>query len=116
MNDRISDAITIYRELLARWPDDRKVLKELSGVLWYCWYFDDAASVAQQGIALYPDERVLVNHYVLSLTMLGRSSEALEVSKTYVEYSESYLIFHFPPSFQLFSLDSSPSSFGYRYS
>jgi tetratricopeptide (TPR) repeat protein/tRNA A-37 threonylcarbamoyl transferase component Bud32 len=85
MNDRIPDAITIYKEMFSRWPDDRKVLKELSWVLWYCWFFDDAVSVARQGLGLYPDEWVLLNNYVLSNLMLSRMSEAIEASKTYAE-------------------------------
>ncbi len=85
MKGRITDAIAIYREMLMRWPDDKEVLKELSFRLWYNWYFDEALPVARQGLALYPDEWAFANWGANSLAILGRSREALEVSRSYAE-------------------------------
>jgi tetratricopeptide (TPR) repeat protein/tRNA A-37 threonylcarbamoyl transferase component Bud32 len=80
-----ADAINTYREMLARWPDDRKVLEDLSEILYYNWYFDEVASVAEQGLTLYPDDLTFANVYGNSLAFIGRSQEALETARTYVE-------------------------------
>ena len=85
LGDHDIDAMTTYRETLARWPDDRQVLSDLSEILYYNWYFDEGATVAGQGISLYPDDVTLANVYGNSLAFTGRSQGALEVARTYVD-------------------------------
>ena len=85
LGDHDIDAMTTYRETLARWPDDRQVLSDLSEILYYNWYFDEGAIVAGQGISLYPDDVTLANVYGNSLAFTGRSQGALEVARTYVD-------------------------------
>ncbi|MEJ2721936.1 MAG: protein kinase, partial [bacterium] len=78
------DAIATYREMLTRWPDDRQVLSDLSDILYYNWCFDEAADVAGQGLALYPDDQTFANTYGNSLAYTGRSEAALSTARQFV--------------------------------
>ncbi len=78
------DAIKTYREMLTRWPDDREVLTDLSDILYYNWYYVEAASIAGRAFTLYPDHHPFANTYGNSLAYTGRSVEALDIARAYV--------------------------------
>jgi tetratricopeptide (TPR) repeat protein len=80
-----SGSIRAYREILARWPDDRTTLGILSRNLFMGWWYDQALSISQQGLALYPDETVLQVVYQNGLAFLGRREEALAASRGFVK-------------------------------
>jgi tetratricopeptide (TPR) repeat protein/tRNA A-37 threonylcarbamoyl transferase component Bud32 len=84
INDRIKEAVDIYREMLLRWPDDRDLIIELASKMFYYWRFEEGVDVSRQGIALYPDEWRFVSYLSNSLGILGRFEEALEVLRSYV--------------------------------
>jgi tetratricopeptide (TPR) repeat protein len=71
--------------MLARWPDDRNVLSDLSELLFYNWHFDEAATISGQGLDLYPDDLLFGSFYGTCLAYTGRASEALDASRAYVE-------------------------------
>ncbi|MFQ5511004.1 MAG: protein kinase [Candidatus Krumholzibacteriia bacterium] len=83
--DRDIDAIATYREMLARWPDDHKVLSDLSDILFYNWYYDEAVTVSGQALELYTDDAVFGNIYGTSLAYVGRTDEALAAAREYVK-------------------------------
>jgi tetratricopeptide (TPR) repeat protein len=83
--DKSVDAIETYREMLTRWPDDRKVLSDLSLVLFYNWYHNEAVAVAAQGLVLYPDDPILGGAYGTSLAYVGRTDEALAAAKIHLK-------------------------------
>jgi tetratricopeptide (TPR) repeat protein len=78
-------AISTYREMLVRWPDDRKVLSDLSEILYYKWYFDEAADITRRALVLYPDDYMFGLVYPKSLEHTGRSQEALVATRGYIE-------------------------------
>jgi tetratricopeptide (TPR) repeat protein len=80
-----ADAIATYREMLVRWPDDHKVLKDLARMLYYKWYYDEVAEVAERGLALYPDDFWLGSHYGASLARTGRGKEALQSTRAFAK-------------------------------
>jgi len=91
INLKLTEAIAINREMLTRWPDDREVLGDLSGLLFYHWYFDEAISLTREALSLYPGEWVFVNVYANSSGVLGRLREALDASRSYAEqHPEEY--------------------------
>ncbi len=84
INNRVQEAVDIYREMLLRWPGDKDLLEELAYRFFYYWHYEEAADIARQGMALYPDEWRFVGYLSTSLGVLGRFEEALEVLRSYV--------------------------------
>ena len=84
LNYRVTDAIEVCRELHVRWPDDEKILKELSFALYYWRYHNECLEVTRQGMALYPDDRDFIFDYQMLLAFLGRPDEALEAVRDLV--------------------------------
>jgi tetratricopeptide (TPR) repeat protein len=83
-------AMETYQEMLARWPDDRQVLNDLSDLYYFNWYFPEAATVSGKGLSLYPDDVAFANTYGNSLAFTGRSEDALAVARAYVrKHSEN---------------------------
>ncbi|MEE9271161.1 MAG: tetratricopeptide repeat protein, partial [Candidatus Krumholzibacteria bacterium] len=82
---RIQDALSTYREMLSRWPDDREVLGDLSALLSWYWYSNEAIQVAERGLALYPDDLGFGSRYGQALASMGRLEEALEWSQVYIK-------------------------------
>jgi serine/threonine protein kinase/tetratricopeptide (TPR) repeat protein len=85
INDRNPEAIALYREVLARWPDDRQTLGDLSYLFFNRGSFGELVSVTRQGIALYPDDFMLNMLLANGLGLLGRLQEALDASQSYAE-------------------------------
>ncbi|UCG51074.1 MAG: protein kinase [Candidatus Latescibacterota bacterium] len=85
MNDRVGNALALYREMRTRWPDDREILRDLGDVLIWWWYFDEAAEVAKDAFAFYPDDYDFGAMYKDALLLLGRSEEAREVTRANIE-------------------------------
>jgi len=85
LSDQISEAIVLYQQMLERWPDDRQILADLSGMLFFHHHLEDAVSVTRQAIRLYPDDPAFTAYYVNSLGPLGYLREALQVCKAWAE-------------------------------
>ena len=85
LGDRVTEVLTTYREMLDRWPDDREVLKSYAKALRYWWHGEEAAAVAERGLALYPDELGLGFERVAGLWFTGRLREALEAARINTE-------------------------------
>jgi tetratricopeptide (TPR) repeat protein len=81
VDNRDVDAIGTFEEMLSRWPDDRQVLRDLSDILHFNWQFNQAETVAGQGLALYPDDEPLAVTYGTCLALTGRSREALAIAR-----------------------------------
>ncbi len=75
------EAIATYEEMLARWPDDRKVLTYLTRGYQYLNRYREILDVAQRGLTLYPDDRTFGLAGQLSLESLGRVEEAREAGR-----------------------------------
>jgi tetratricopeptide (TPR) repeat protein len=88
LEGREAEAITVYRELLQRWPDDRDALNDLLFLLYYNWYYDEVLEAAAQGLKLYPDDVIFGLFYGQSLAFTGHSDEALHAMQRYVERHE----------------------------
>jgi tetratricopeptide (TPR) repeat protein/tRNA A-37 threonylcarbamoyl transferase component Bud32 len=82
---RFASALAVCQEMSKRWPDDRQVLRELPGLLGFFWRFSEAASVATQALARYPDDIDFALVWGGSLLMAGRAEAVLEGARTYVE-------------------------------
>jgi serine/threonine protein kinase/tetratricopeptide (TPR) repeat protein len=80
---RVKDAVEMDRALLDRWPEDREILKDLSDKLFSNWY--SSVEVASKGIRLFPDDLLLRTYYVVGLTHLGRTGEALSAARYNME-------------------------------
>ena len=85
MNYRVVDAIEVLRELHARWPDDKEILKELENTLYFWRYTRENFNVIRQGMALFPDDAHFVMNYQTTLAHLDRPDEALEAARDLVK-------------------------------
>jgi tetratricopeptide (TPR) repeat protein len=81
---RMAEARAIYEEMLARWPDDREALGNLVNLYHYQVYHASATRVAARALQIYPDDAYFNWLLGSSLTSLGRFSEALAHSRTFV--------------------------------
>ncbi len=81
VQDRVSECLATYQEMLERWPDDKETLTGLAEHLFWWWYGEEGASVAGRGLALYPDDLELGNRHVVLLLIAGRLNEALEAAR-----------------------------------
>jgi tetratricopeptide (TPR) repeat protein len=82
---RVTDAIDLCREIHARWPDDKAILKELSYALYYWRHHNECLEVTRRGLVLYPDDPYFVERCGVLLSFLGRPDEALEVNRDLVK-------------------------------
>ena len=89
VDDRIPEAIGLYREMLARWPDDYEVLSDFIDLMFRNGDFHDLVPVARQGSRLYPDDWALANWLANGLGVIGKLQEALDVSRAYAERNPS---------------------------
>jgi serine/threonine-protein kinase len=89
---RILDALATYREMLARWPDDREVLSDLALMLRYHWYFEEAVEVAERGLKLFPDDLGFLSHYWGSLRLSGKPRKAIDTIRGYISRHPETLI------------------------
>jgi pentatricopeptide repeat protein len=85
MNYRVVDAVEVLRELHARWPDDKEILKELQFTLYYWRFARENLDVIRQGMALYPDDAHFVMKYQATLAHLDRPDEALDAARDLVK-------------------------------
>jgi len=85
MNFRVVDAIEVLRELHARWPDDKEILKELEYTLYFWQYHRDRLDIIRQGMVFYPDDAYFVVNYQTTLAHLDRPEEALEAARDLVK-------------------------------
>jgi serine/threonine protein kinase/tetratricopeptide (TPR) repeat protein len=83
---RTEDALSINREVLARWPDDRDVLCELIERLYANWYTMEALDTVERGLMLYPADLSLLRYQWVCLAGLGRLDDALTAAKTYMRH------------------------------
>jgi tetratricopeptide (TPR) repeat protein len=85
LEERDAEAISNYREMLARWPDDRDVLNDLLFLLYYLWYYDETVETAAQALELYPDDAMFGLFYGHSLAFIGRTGESVAAMQRYAE-------------------------------
>ncbi len=84
----IEDALTLYREIRTRWPDDREVIGDLARVLLFWWYCNEGVDVLSHGHTLYPDDYNLVLWYKNMLLAAGQPDEALMVVRKHLKNDE----------------------------
>ncbi|UCG51068.1 MAG: protein kinase [Candidatus Latescibacterota bacterium] len=82
---RLEGAMGTFKELLARWPDDRRGLTDLSEILYQFWDFDEAKKIAKQGFELYPDDLFFGITYGTCLGITGPADEAIAVARSYID-------------------------------
>jgi tetratricopeptide (TPR) repeat protein len=76
MEQKVPAALDVYREMLARWPDDLVILREYSDSQFFWWQFPEAQAITEQGLAHYPDDEKLGQIHCFSLIARGRETEA----------------------------------------
>jgi len=76
--------LAIYREMLARWPDDRQSYEDLADGLFRKWYTGEAIAVCRQGLAYYPENLKLYQIYWRSLGWSSHPEKAIESALTFV--------------------------------
>lgn len=76
------NSIDIYRELVARWPEDREVLHGLAEELLQASFLDEASRIAEKGASLYPEDLNFLSVCGGALLRSARLHEALEVFQT----------------------------------
>lgn len=84
LNRQEKDALATYREMLARWPDDRQLLGDLAREMFYCGHHVEAVTFNREALRLYPDDFRLHDGLANGLGYLGRFDEALEASRVLV--------------------------------
>ncbi len=77
----IASAIATYREIHARWPDSREATYGLAEMLTWIHLNGDAASVAEEGLRLYPQDHKLKITLAGALCRTGRLQESLALSE-----------------------------------
>jgi serine/threonine protein kinase/tetratricopeptide (TPR) repeat protein len=70
--------LDVYREIVARWPDDLEALRALGGRLIYYWYWKEAVPLCERALTLYPNDTDLRLVYGFALTLVD-SPDALDV-------------------------------------
>jgi tetratricopeptide (TPR) repeat protein len=80
---KVTAAMDIYREMLARWPDDRVLLSNYCNALRRWRLFPEALAIADQGLARYPDDESLQQLRFFVLNGQGREGEALAAAVAY---------------------------------
>ena len=85
LEDRVSDVLTTYQEMLERWPDDREALAGLAEHMFWWWYGEEGVQIAERGLALYPDDPHLGEMHVALLLQAGCLNEALEAARNNVQ-------------------------------
>jgi tetratricopeptide (TPR) repeat protein len=108
LEGNVPAAMVTYREILARWPDNKTALSWLCGTAFWYWYFEEALTLSAQGLALYPDEQGFLSIKRSALRELGRGEEALQqwiatarehpTPWVWSELGENYLAQGFPDS------------------
>ncbi|MBI4720198.1 MAG: protein kinase, partial [Chitinivibrionia bacterium] len=78
LDGNVPAAMTTYREIHARWPDNKKALEWLTGTAFWYWYLEEAVTLGAQGLALYPDDALFRSCNLSALRELGRGEEALQ--------------------------------------
>jgi len=82
----VTAEMTTLREMLEKWPNDRKTIRIMQGRAYWWWYFEEAAKASFQGMALYPDDPVFGGPTGISaLRNLGRYTESMDAARSYVE-------------------------------
>ena len=81
---RVTDAIELCREIHTRWPNDRKILRELWFALYYWRYHRECLDVTRKGMILYPDDNDFIFDNQTLLAFLVRPDEALEAVRDLV--------------------------------
>jgi tRNA A-37 threonylcarbamoyl transferase component Bud32/tetratricopeptide (TPR) repeat protein len=84
INYRVVESLDVNRELVARWPDDRELLRELMRQLFTWWFFAEALEVSQKATALYPDDENFAYIPMQALALLRRTEEALTYTRDFV--------------------------------
>jgi tetratricopeptide (TPR) repeat protein len=85
LNRNVQDALAAYRKMLNEWPDDRAVIRDLISLLYYYWFFAEAAEVAREGLELYPDDQIIASFGWPSMANTGHIEEAIASIQAYLE-------------------------------
>jgi tetratricopeptide (TPR) repeat protein len=79
-----SRTVAAYEGILRRWPDDRETLKDLANLFFRFWDHRLAATVAKQGLELYPEDPTFGSLYPQVLQYLGQLDKAMRITRGYV--------------------------------
>lgn len=71
------ESIATYKEILNRWPDDRKTIEDLASLYVWGWFGEEAIRTAEAGLKLYPDDIDLATTRLACQGGAGRCREAL---------------------------------------
>lgn len=85
LGERYDRADAVYREILARWPDDLTTLQDLTSLLAYSWCGEYGLPVADAALRLYPDDVVLMRNHLALLRHAGRHELGVEATYEYLE-------------------------------
>jgi len=72
-------ALDTYKELVARWPDDRETVTGLAEMLSWLHMGGQAVPVAEEGLRKFPNDRRLKEILASSLQDVGRLAEAIDL-------------------------------------
>ncbi len=108
LDGNVPAAMTTYREIHARWPDNKVALTWLTATAHFYWYLEEAVTISAQGMALYPDDMVFLSINRSALREMGRGEEVLQrwiatagehpTPWLWSELGENYLAQGFPDS------------------
>jgi serine/threonine protein kinase/tetratricopeptide (TPR) repeat protein len=84
INGNTANGLAIYREMLARWPDDRQSYEDLADGLFRKWYTGEAMAVCQRGLVYYPENLKLYQIYWRSLGWSSHPEKAIESALSFV--------------------------------
>jgi len=77
LTGREGESHKTYREILRRWPDDCQAILDLLRVLSDNWQDEkEILTLAEHGVALYPDNEHLFRWLIISLRQTGRPEES----------------------------------------
>jgi serine/threonine protein kinase/tetratricopeptide (TPR) repeat protein len=83
INGNVANELAIYREMLARWPDDRESYEDLADRLFLDWYTGEAIAVCREGLVYYPENPKLYQIYWRSLGWSSHPEKAIELALSF---------------------------------
>ncbi len=75
-------AVTSYRTILDRWPDDLYSLRDLSYIYWYTNCLSESKEVLERGLDLYPNDVDLLARKARTIVSLGRPEEGIRILRS----------------------------------
>jgi tetratricopeptide (TPR) repeat protein len=86
LDRRNEEAFDVYDEILDRWPDDRQALIDYAHNLFYRWYYEESAVIANRALEFYPRDDELLTTQFACYGATAQYKKGLESARRGVMY------------------------------